>query len=124
MFCTASVVAFVIFSQVIILLYKAVASAESTVTGLLTLHHELSKATDHLKTCFYPILLTNCAHIFFSLIFSFNSFFNDLFNSSQTLVVTIWDGVWIIECLTRLWLICSTVDAIRQSVIKTNYNIT
>ena len=117
MLCTASAVAFVIFNQVLIRFYKAIASSGFNVVELLPIHHELSRATNHLKTSFYPILLTNCAHIFFSLIFSFNSFLNDLFHGSKTLALTIWDGVWIMECLTRLWLICSTVDTIRQSVL-------
>ena len=29
---------------------------------------------------------------------------------------TIWDGLWIIEGLVRLWLICGTADAIQDSV--------
>ena len=123
MFCTASAVAFVIFGQVLIIFYKAAASSRLNVVELLSIHHELSIAANHLKTSFYPILLTNCAHIFFSLIFSFNSFFNDIFYSSRTLVVTIWDGAWIMECLFRLWLICNTVDDICQSVISDLYFI-
>ena len=116
MLCTASAIAFAILSQVLTIFYEALASSRLNIDDLLPIHHELFKATNHLKTCFSPILLTNCAHIFISLIFSFNSFINELFHGSKTLAATIYDGVWIIECLTRLWLICSSVDAIRQSV--------
>jgi hypothetical protein len=120
MFCTASAYAFAILGQVLIVFYKAAASSRLNVVDLLSIHHELSIATNHLKNSFLPILLINCVHIFLFLIS--NSFFNTLFQSSTTLALTICDGLWTMECLSRLWLICSTADAIRQSASLTIYD--
>lgn len=122
MFCTASVVVFVITGQVLIIFYKTAASSRLDIAGLLCVHQQLSAATNHLTICFTPILLTNCAHIFFCLIFyshSFLSFVSDLTQLSQT----IWDGLWIFEAFARLWLICSTADAVRKAVIIKLVNI-
>ena len=116
MYCTASAVIFVVLGQVLIVFYKATASSRLDLTSVLTLHRQIFKAADYLMNCFYPVLLINCAHIFFSLIFASQSFFSDIFNDFKMTGLTVWDGLWIAECLGRLWLICSTADSIRQSV--------
>ena len=95
MFCTASVVVFVITGQVLIIFYKTAASSRLDIAGLLCVHQQLSAATNHLTICFTPILLTNCAHIFFCLIFyshSFLSFVSDLTELSQTM------GGYLMDC--------------------------
>jgi len=115
MFCTTSAVVFVILGQVLVIFYKTAASSTLELSRLLCVQNDLSAIAVYLNSRFTPILLTNCAHIFFCLIFfvhSFLSFASDMDQLSQT----IWDGLWIVEGLVRLWLICSTADAIRDSV--------
>jgi len=116
MFSTASSVLFFILGQVLVVFYKHTAiKSDLRVNELLSIHHQLSVATKHLTNCFTPILLTSCVHIFLSLIFYSQSFLNLVCVYNQ-LSQTIWDGLWILDCFIRLWLICSTADSIRRSV--------
>ena len=119
MFCSAGVIAFAIFGQLLVIFYKA-ASAVSptrTISELLRIHYQLSIAANHLKNCFTPILLVNCVHIFIGFIFNAYAFLNEI-GDPKLLSLTIWDGLLCVGCFVRLWLICSTTDSVRQSVRK------
>ena len=117
MFCTISAVVFAIHGRMLVVFYKAAIATKSEhkLNDLLSIHHQINAAKLHLKNSFTSILLVNCAHIFFSLIFILQNTLHSTFHYEQV-ALTVWTTIWITEAVVRLYIICQTADAICQSV--------
>jgi hypothetical protein len=115
MICISGTVVYAIFGQLLVIFYKTAVSTQLVASELLHVHHQLSIASNHLNNYFAPILFINCIHIFIGIIFNSYAFLNEIANP-RLLTVAIWDGILSTEAFIRLWLICNTADAIRQSV--------
>ena len=118
-----SVLTFSACGHLLVIFYEQLAEqiiVNASLTKLFffsTMSTQLSAAVTFLCIQFAFTLLINCIHSFFSLLFFTDSLITEIVNP-ELRISAVWDSIVLIDCLVRLWLICHTVDKIRNAVIK------
>ena len=115
MFCSVAAIVFFLLGQVVVVYYRQLAHLELNSAKILQVHHKLLMATCHLKDHFTAILLTSLTHIFFTMTLHFYNFLIEV-RDVKVLVTAIWDGLLVVDCFIRLWIICKTTEMISHSV--------
>jgi hypothetical protein len=117
-----SVVIFSASSQLLIILYRQLVERTIVNPSLAKLFFfssistRLSAAVTFLCVQFALILLINCIHSFSCLLFFTEALMGEIVDPNRK-VSAVWTSIVLIDCLVRLWLICHTVDKIRNAVI-------
>ena len=117
-----SVVIFSASSQLLIIFYRQLVERTIVNPSLAKLFFfssistRLSAAVTFLCVQFALILLINCIHSFSCLLFFTEALMGEIVDPNRK-VSAVWSSIVLIDCLVRLWLICHTVDKIRNAVI-------
>lgn len=117
-----SVVIFSASGQLLAILYHRLAEhiiIDASVAKLFffsAIATRLSAAATFLCLQFTLTLLINCIHSFSCLLFFTDALMTEIVDPNLRISAT-WTSIVLIDCLVRLWLICHTVDKIRNAVI-------